>query len=86
LLKIAQNVRSKHEATGGILLDINQGQMFTLNLVGSRILQMLEDGVDEPQIVQQLSLTFQIRPDILANDVHEFIECLHKHGLLERLP
>ena len=83
LLKIAEGVRSTHDRDGGVVLDIHHGQMFTLNLVGSKILEMLERGWLETQMVEEISRKFRIRRDIVERDVHEFLQCLEKHRLLQ---
>jgi hypothetical protein len=83
LLKIADGVRSTHERDGAVVLDIHQGQMFTLNIVGSKILGMMELGSPETKIVEAISSEFGIRSDIVARDVREFLECLQKHRLVE---
>jgi hypothetical protein len=83
LLKIAERIRSTHGADGSVILDINHGQMFALNIVGSRILEMLERGLAEPQIADEISRVFQIRRDIVERDVREFLECLEKNRLVE---
>jgi hypothetical protein len=83
LLKIAEGVRSTHNPDGAVVLDIHQGQMFTLNVVGSKILAMLERGCPETQMVEEISGKFRIRRDIVERDVREFLECLEKHRLLQ---
>jgi Coenzyme PQQ synthesis protein D (PqqD) len=83
LLKIAEGVRSTHDRDGAVVLDIHHGQMFTLNLVGSKILEMLERGCPETQMVEEISRKFRIRREIVERDVREFLECLEKHRLLE---
>ena len=83
LLKIAEGVRSTHERDGAVVLDIHHGQMFTLNIVGSKILGMMELGCPETKIVEAISREFGIRSDIVARDVREFLECLQKHRLVE---
>jgi hypothetical protein len=83
LLKIAEGVRSTHDRDGAVVLDIHHGQMFTLNLVGSKILEMLKRGCPETQMVEDISRKFGIRREIVERDVREFLECLEKHRLLE---
>jgi hypothetical protein len=83
VLKIAEGVRRTHDPDGAVILDIHHGQMFTLNLVGSKILEMLERGCPETQMVEEISHKFRIRPDIVERDVREFLECLEKHRLVE---
>lgn len=65
------------------MLDIRQGQMFNLNLVGSKILELLKAGANETAIVDEISRTFQVSQDIAEGDVREFIESLKHHHLLE---
>lgn len=83
LLKIAEGVRSTHDRDGGVVLDIHHGQMFTLNLVGSKILEMLERGYPETHIVEEVSRKFHIRHETVERDVREFLECLERHRLLQ---
>jgi hypothetical protein len=44
MFRISNDVRSTQTQDGSILLDIHHGQMFCLNLVGSKILELLERG------------------------------------------
>jgi len=57
--------------------------MFTLNLVGSKILEMLERGCPETQMVEEISRKFRIRREIVVRDVSEFPEWLEKHRVHE---
>ena len=84
MLKIAEGVRSTHGRDGSVVLDIHHGQMFTLNIVGSKIIELLERGRSEAQIVESIAESFQIGRDIIERDVREFLECLQKHRLVER--
>jgi hypothetical protein len=68
---------------GGIVLDILHGQMFGLNFVGSRILQLLEQQVTPALIAQEIAATFGISAETAERDVREFIETLEKHHLIE---
>lgn len=65
------------------MLDVRQGQMFNLNVVGSRILELLESGATDSAIVDEISQKFEVSRDVAANDVREFIESLKQHHLLE---
>jgi hypothetical protein len=64
------------------VLDIHQGQMFNLNPVGSRILELLESGSAEAYIVEAISREFNVNRELVQNDVREFIESLKKHKLV----
>ena len=56
--------------------------MFNLNLVGSRILELLERGSAEPDIVNVISREFNASREAVENDVREFIDSLKKHKLV----
>jgi hypothetical protein len=50
--------------------------------VGSRILELLESGSAEPDIVTTISREFDVSQNVVQNDVSEFIEALRKHNLV----
>jgi len=82
MYRLYETVRSSQD--GEIVLDIRLGQMFRLNLAGSRILGLLKSGCDESDIVDDLSREFDIRRDLAEADVREFILLLKQHGLIEQ--
>jgi hypothetical protein len=82
MYRVSEGVRSTHGQDGAIVLDVQQGQIFNLNLVGSRILELLEAGCDEPEIVNVISQEFRNNPRVVADDVREFIESLKRLQLL----
>lgn len=82
MYRVSEGVRSTHGQDGAIVLDVQQGQMFNLNCVGSRILELLEGGSAEPDIVKVISHEFNASSEVVENDVHEFIESLRQHKLV----
>jgi len=68
---------------GGILLDIHHGQMFCLNIVGSQILKLMQQGYDESRIAEEISRDYGASREVVRTDVLEFIETLHKHHILQ---
>jgi len=82
MYRVSEAVRSTHGPDGAIVLDVQQGQMFNLNRAGSRILQLLESGSAEPDIVNVISHEFKVSSEVAENDVREFIRALSKHKLL----
>jgi coenzyme PQQ synthesis protein D (PqqD) len=83
MYRVSEGVRSTHGQDGAIVLDVRQGQMFNLNFVGSRILELLETGAPESAIVDEISQKFDVSRDVAESDVQEFIESLKQHHLLE---
>jgi hypothetical protein len=83
MLKISDAVRSTHGQDGAIVLDVRRGQMFNVNLVGSRILELLKNGSTEAAIVDGISREFGSGRDLTENDVREFLDSLKKCHLVE---
>ena len=57
--------------------------MFNLNFVGSKILELLKSGSADSEIVNDISCQFHISRELAENDVHEFIQTLKTHRLVE---
>ena len=83
MYRVANTVRSTHSQDGAIVLDVRQGQIFNLNFVGSRILELLKSGSTESVIVDQISREFSVTRDLAANDVRNFLHNLKKCHLVE---
>ncbi len=82
-MKLSAQLRSTHNQDGAIVLDILHGEMFRLNFVGSRMLELLKQGRTETQIVDELSKEFGAPQETVATDLREFLAHLEKHHLLE---
>jgi Coenzyme PQQ synthesis protein D (PqqD) len=83
MYRVSESIRSTHGQDGAIVLDIRQGQMFNLNFVGSRILELLLGGSAQPQIVDEIVREFAVDRDRAEHDVHEFLGTLKKNRLVE---
>jgi hypothetical protein len=85
MYRLSDTVRSTHNQDGAVVLDVRQGQIFNLNFVGSRIIELLKIGSTESAIVDQLSREFAVNREIAENDVREFLQTLKKcHLVVER--
>jgi len=83
MYRISETVRSTHNQDGAIVLDVRQGQMFNLNFVGSRILELLKSGSAESAIIDQISREFGVSRDLAAKDVRDFLQHLKKCHIVE---
>ena len=83
MYRVSDTVRSTHGQDGAIVLDIRQGQMFNLNLVGSRILELLNKGSAKPEIVDEIVREFGVSRYVAENDVQEFLQTLKNNHLVE---
>ena len=82
MLNTSDTVRSTNTEDGRVLLDVRHGQMFSVNVVGSKILELVEHGWDEARIAEEISRTYTISIEIVRPDVRDFIEALRKHEIL----
>jgi hypothetical protein len=83
MLKVSEQVRSTHNVDGAVVLDIRQGQMFRLNLVGSRMLELLKQGYSETRIAEDIGREFGVAREVVEAHLREFLAHLEKHRLLE---
>jgi hypothetical protein len=82
MLNTSDTVRSTQTEDGRIVLDIRRGQMFSLNVVGSRILELIEHGWDEARIAEEISRSYAMSIEVVRTDVHDFIKALRQHEIL----
>jgi hypothetical protein len=82
MYRVSEGVRSTHGQDGAIVLDVQQGQMFNLNRVGSRMFELLEMGSAEPEIVDAISQEFGVSREMVEHDMREFIGTLKKNRLV----
>jgi len=83
MFQVSKTVRRTKTEGGGVLLDIHHGRMFCLNVVGSRIIDLLERGFDTAQIAAEVSDAYAADIETVRTDVGEFIEILNKHHILQ---
>lgn len=83
MLRLSDTIRHTTTPDGEILLDVHHGQMFCLNVIGSKILELMQQGYDEGQITLEISKTYGVALETVRADMAEFIESLHKHHLLQ---
>ena len=84
IYQLSPRVRSASDSGGGVILDIHCGQMFSLNAVGARIVELLKEGLHESTIVEQVSTDFGVNLAIAASDTREFFEALKRCGVIEQ--
>jgi Coenzyme PQQ synthesis protein D (PqqD) len=83
MYQVSNTVRRTKTEDGGVLLDIHHGRMFCLNVVGSRILDLLEKGFDTTQIAAEVSDAYAIDIETVRADVRDFVEVLNRHHILQ---
>jgi hypothetical protein len=85
MYRLSDTLRATHTQDGAILLDIQQGRIFTLNVVGSRILELLTAGSSTVAIADEISRQFEVSRETADQDSHQFIHALTQHRLIEEI-
>ena len=85
MFRISDTIRRTETVDGGILLDVHHGQMFSLNVVGAKILELMQRGYDETRIAAEISRDYGAKREVVRADVLDFIESLYKHHILQPL-
>jgi hypothetical protein len=83
MYRLADGVRSTHGPDHGVVLDIGRGQMLGLNFVGSRILELLKDGLRQQEIVDRIGIELGVGTETADHDIGEFLTTLKQHGVIE---
>lgn len=63
-------------------MDVERGQMFCLNPVGLKILDLLDEGCDRAQIVGRLSAACEADVETVRADVRDFLDALCRHRIV----
>ncbi len=86
MLTLSNTIRRTQTPDGEILLDVERGQIFSVNIVGSKILELLESGHNEARIVIHLSAMDGADVDSVRADVHDFLTALSRQHILNLSP
>lgn len=81
-LHIPSSVKETASEDGAVLLDVERGICFSLNVVGLKIWGLLKKGRDQAQIVDSLQKEYSIPREQLREDVRQFMEELESSKLL----
>jgi len=65
-----------------VLLDIESGEYFSLNLVGSRIWELCDGTKSTAEIVSVICGEFDVAEDIALADAHEILDELERAKLV----
>jgi hypothetical protein len=81
---LSPHVCADLSSDGGVLLDTAGGQCHALNSLGANICELLSGprALTVDEILAGLSVPDDVSRDVVARDVHEFLEHLGKKGLL----
>jgi hypothetical protein len=85
MLTISRSARLSKSPDGGVVLDVDRGVIFSLNSVGARIVELLQQGKDAMSIVEAIRREFQVSEEMATKDVADFFTILREEHLLNDL-
>jgi hypothetical protein len=81
-VKPSDSVREAHNQDGAVLLDVHQGECFSINPVGVKIWTLLKQQYSLDQIAKSLASEFALPEEDLYQDVAEFVGSLKAQRLV----
>ena len=82
MLTISRSARLSKSPDGGVVLDVDRGVIFSLNSVGTRIIELLQQGKDAMSVVEAIRREFRVPEEIATKDVADFFVILREQHLL----
>lgn len=80
---LTETARSTHGQDGAVVLEIHQGRMFSVNRLGSRVLEMLNSAKTKSEIAIAISGEFEVSREKVEKDLREFLAILAQHKLIK---
>ncbi|MFT7221795.1 MAG: hypothetical protein ACI8Z1_003418 [Candidatus Azotimanducaceae bacterium] len=85
---LTQNARTSFDAIAQevngetVILDLKSEQYFSLDTVGTRVWQLLQETTSLRQIFDQLVTEYEVEPEQLEEDLGALIDSLVQEGLI----
>jgi hypothetical protein len=83
MLTLSPGARFSKSQDGGILLDLDRGVFFSLNPVGTRIVELLRETCALASIVHTIAREFHVPEEIVKNDIDCFLLRLRQQRLVD---
>lgn len=82
MYKVSDAIRATFDNDGAVVLDLKRGKLLRLNSTGSMILQHLQQGLSEGQIVNELSRVFGMSRETTMADLGAFLDAARQEELI----
>ena len=80
-MNFTEHVKIRNEKFGTVIFETLTEKIFITNETGSEILQLIEQGKDLPQIVDELQKNYLENQEI-EKDAADFIACLKENNFI----
>lgn len=81
---VSKSVRITKATDGALLLAIEASKVLRLNPTGLLILERLQNGASEGEVIDEMTAQFHIAYEIARTDVSEFLAQLQSLGIIDK--
>jgi hypothetical protein len=81
-MKFTEHTKIRKEKFGTVVFDTLTEKIFITDTIGTEILQLIEQGKNVPQIVSQLTETFDGDAEVMEKDIVEFTDELRSNNII----
>ncbi len=82
-ISISKEVLAQELAGETVLLDLGSDTYFGLDAVGTRVWQLLQEGLDASAMVATLLEEYAVEREVLKKDIAELLDRLQQAGLIK---
>src|SRR4051794_14543029 len=69
MYQLSDSIRCSHSQECTTILDVRRGLMFNLNTTASRVLELLQSGLEASEVAEKIELEFGVSPHAADRDV-----------------
>ncbi len=81
-MNFTEHTKIRKERFGTVVFDTLTEKIFITDEIGSEILQLVEQGMDVPDIVGTLADSYDGDPEVIKKDIAEFAEQLKSNKII----
>jgi len=81
-MNFTEHTKLRKEKFGTVVFDTLTEKIFITDEIGSDILQLVEQGMDVPEIVSALADSYDGDPEAMRKDITEFAEQLKSNKII----
>jgi hypothetical protein len=80
-MKLKKNIATSET---GFIFNPGTGDSFSVNNTGAEILSMFKENKSLEEVIENISMRYQVEKSQLEKDLEDFITQLYGHNLLEK--
>jgi hypothetical protein len=82
MYRVSEEVRTTHGQDGATVLDKRNGRILRLNRTASLILERLQQGQTDAEIIEGIRREFRVSSEVVESDLSELMKSMERIGLI----